>query len=274
MSLQQEISLRGGVARTAALFDVGFSQHDLAKAAKRGDIVRPRRGWVAAPDADPQLLFAARHGVVLSCITQARRLGLWVLNDDHPHVSVRFPSRKGGIPDGTVHWRQPLVVRAPDLLGDHIENVLDCVAACQPHGAALAVWDSALQKHLVDHAGLAALPLRGKSLTLLEEANPFSDSGLEALFRTSLKWLRVSIRFQLFVLGHRVDFLIGDRLIVQIDGATHTGAQRTEDIRHDAELIQRGYHVIRLSYSQIVHDWPTVHDLIIGAIARGLHLAK
>ena len=79
---------------------------------------------------------------------------------------------------------------------------------------------------------------------------------------------------QIWIAGHRVDTLIGDRLVVQIDGAHHVGAQRSEDIRHDAELRLMGYTVIRVSYTQIMFEWHMVQDLIMRAVAQGLHLAS
>ncbi|WP_309082499.1 endonuclease domain-containing protein [Microbacterium sp.] len=91
--------------------------------------------------------------------------------------------------------------------------------------------------------------------------------------RARLRWLRVPIRIQTWIAGHRVDALIGDRLVLQIDGATHVGAQRSEDIRHDAELKLMGYHVIRVSYTQVMFEWHVVQDLIMRAIAQGLHRA-
>ena len=93
-----------------------------------------------------------------------------------------------------------------------------------------------------------------------------------ALFIILCIFLGVRIVPQAWISGHRVDFLIGERLVLQIDGATHTGAQRTADIRHDAELMLMGYHVIRVGYAQVVHDWPAVQQLIMHAVAQGLHL--
>lgn len=76
-----------------------------------------------------------------------------------------------------------------------------------------------------------------------------------------------------WLLGHRVDFLIGERLVVQIDGGHHVDAQRSSDIAHDALLKLHGYHVIRISYPQLMQQWHEVHALIIAAIAQRLHLA-
>ncbi len=87
-----------------------------------------------------------------------------------------------------------------------------------------------------------------------------------------MRWLKLRLLIQTWIAGHRVDVLIGSRLVLQIDGKHHVGAQRSEDIRHDAELRLMGYHVIRVSYQQLMHDWPAVQDLIMRAVAQGLHL--
>ncbi|MCK8475579.1 endonuclease domain-containing protein [Microbacterium aurugineum] len=70
-----------------------------------------------------------------------------------------------------------------------------------------------------------------------------------------------------------MDLLIGDRLVIQIDGATHTGEQRDKDIAHDAQLVLRGYRVLRFSYEQVMHRWPEVQSVIMEAVAQGAHLA-
>ncbi|MGR2751692.1 endonuclease domain-containing protein [Agromyces arachidis] len=153
-----------------------------------------------------------------------------------------------------------------------MENALALVAGCQPFERALAVWESALHKRVVSREVLARLPLGPQARRLLESALPFSDSGLETLVRTRLGWLRVRILAQAWIEGHRVDFLIADRLVLQIDGGHHVGGQRVEDNAHDAALMVRGYHVVRVGYRQVVDEWPSVQDVITRAIAQGLHL--
>ncbi|MBM7504847.1 endonuclease domain-containing protein [Agromyces aurantiacus] len=105
----------------------------------------------------------------------------------------------------------------------------------------------------------------------LDAATPYSDSGLETLLRTRLRWLDVRILAQAWIEGHRVDFLIGERLVVQIDGGHHVGGQRVADNAHDAALLVRGYQVIRVGYRQVVEDWPAVQEVITRAVAQGLH---
>lgn len=262
----------GGVVRSTRVMGMGFSRADVDAACRSGAVIRPRRGWLANTDADTPLLNAARFGVVLTCRTQASRLGLW-LHDSHgaPHVAVSAnAASRRGIP-ARLHWGTPPIPRHPDSLVDPVENVLALIAECEPFEQALATWESALNASLVTIESLRRFSWKPKARRLLSVAKPFADAGLETYLRTRLRWLRVPIRVQIWLSGHRVDALIGQRLVVQIDGAHHTGAQRSEDIRHDAILMLQGYHVIRVSYPQVMFEWPVVQDLIMRAIAQGLH---
>lgn len=142
MDITAFISHHGGVNRTADLVAAGFSRHVLGQALRSGRILRVAPGWVAAPNADPVLAAAARGGVVLSCLTQAERIGLWIPRaPDRPHVAARSPNAHVRSTSCTVHWAHPLVPREPHVLEDPLENVLGLVAACQPAEEALVVWD-------------------------------------------------------------------------------------------------------------------------------------
>lgn len=272
MNLTEMLANEGGAMRSSTVLALGFSDHAVRAHIRAGLVTRPRRGWLALPSLAPHLSFALTRGVVLTCVTAAMHKGLWVLEAGQPHVAARRGQHVST--DGAViHRRQPLKLRPPAMLLDHLENVLDCVAACLPHEEALAIWDSALQKNLIDLPSLTTLPFKGRARTVLAECTPFSDSGLESIFRTRLRWLRVSIRPQAWLHGHRVDFLIGDRLVVQIDGKHHEKAQRASDRAHDAALMKRGYYVIRLGYAEVVFDWSSVEASILDVVARKLHLA-
>ncbi|WP_345800079.1 DUF559 domain-containing protein [Microbacterium sp. AZCO] len=264
----------GGVVRTAALRARGYSRRSIEGAVSSGLLTRPRNGWVADPTADPYLVAAARAGVVLTCHTEARRLGLWVLRDDTVHVAAPPHHHVGELRNGThVHWARPIVPRHPDALVDPIENVLALVASCLPHEEALAVWESALRHELVLRESLERMPLPTAARSLLAECSSYSDSGLETFVPVRLRFLRLPIRQQIWLAGHAVDFLIGDRLVLQVDGGHHVGAQRRSDIAHDARLKLLGYHVIRVDFAQVVSAWPEVHDMIVRAVAQGLHRA-
>lgn len=275
------VHLAGGVERTSVLRDAGVGRAALDRALSSGELVRVRRGWVAEPDADPYLVAAARAGVVLSCVTMAQRLGLWVLGDaavespDLARTHVAAPPHAGRMEavGAVVHWARPVVPRPPGRLTDEIENALALVAECQPYEHALVIWESALRRGVVDVRALSRLELGPTARRLCEESDPFADSGLETLVVPRLKWMKLPLRRQVWLLGRRVDLLIGDRLVLQIDGGHHVGAQRERDIAHDVELALRGYHVIRVGYGAVIDDWPAVQARIMRAIAQGLHLA-
>lgn len=262
----------GGVARTATLRDRGATAHAVARAVEAGRLVRVRRGWVALPGADADLVRAARDGVVLTCVTQARRLGLWVL-DDGWHVAA--PSHAGHVAaaGGRVHWSAPPMPRHPDALVDGVENVLAAIASCLPHDTALAVWESALRQGMVDVRELQRLDLGPAARRLCAEADPFADSGLESLVMPRLAWLGLPLRRQVWIAGRPVDLLIGERLVLQIDGGHHVDAQREADIAHDTRLGLLGYHVIRVGYRSIIDDWPSVQARITHAVTQGWHRA-
>lgn len=276
----------GGVVRQSALLELGYAKREIAEAVTAGGLARVRRSWLVHPDADPMLVAAARAGVVLTCITRAKRLELWVTAEDRPHVAAARSAagvsvEREGLVDGalgdrkaTVHWHRPVVPRVPHALEDSIENTLIVVAHCQPKEHALAVWESAFRQQKVDPLVLEKLPLSRRARDLLEEATPFADSGLETIVPRRLRWLRLRIVPQMWLIDRPVDFLIGERLVLQIDGGHHVDRQREADVRHDAELMLRGYHVIRVGYWQVMNDWPGVQLLIQLAVAQGLHRAR
>lgn len=262
---------RGGVARVSSLQRDGHARHRIRLALEEGHLLRVRRDWVALPGADAELIDAARRGVILSCVTRARRLGLWVLREEGIHVAADPHAKVTRVAGDTVHWSTPIVPRVADALEDGIENSLVLVAACQPFERALAVWESAYRKGMVDPLRLSRLELPPAARALLAEAQPFSDSGLETIFVSRLKRFGVAVRSQMWIAGRYVDHLIGKRLVVQVDGGHHVDAQRMADNEHDAALRLLGYTVIRVGFRQVMDDWPTVQWLIMQALAQGLH---
>lgn len=256
------------------LREAGASAYSLRRAKERGEIRTVRPGWVALPDADPQLVGAVARGVVLSCVTAAERYGLWVPEKSPLHVAAPPNAARIRVPPGVVvHWARPIVPRLPDETVDELVNSLAVIAQCQPLESALVIWESAMNKGLIDAARLRGLNLPAPARELLARARPYADSGLESIFIFRLRWMGLRMLPQAWIIDRRVDLLIGERLVIQIDGATHTGAQRTRDIAHDAQLMLHGYHPLRFSYEQVMHHWHEVQAVIMEAVAQGKHLA-
>lgn len=72
----------------------------------------------------------------------------------------------------------------------------------------------------------------------------------------------------------RVDFVVGDRLIIEVDSRAHH--ERTPDYerdrRRDAAASTHGYRVLRFTYRQVFDDWRSVEEAIMAAYLRGDHL--
>lgn len=156
-----------------------------------------------------------------------------------------------------------------------ILNVLFHVAHCLPRSQALAVWESAVQRRLAEPAVLRHVAWRrAEAVSIAELVSSLSESGLETHFVDGMRTAGVAVRQQVWIDGHPVDGLIGDSLVVQIDGFAHhsTAADRRRDLAADARLVTRGYVVLRFDYQQVLFDWDRVLDTVLTAIAQGAHL--
>lgn len=81
--------------------------------------------------------------------------------------------------------------------------------------------------------------------------------------------LRLHVVPQAWLLGHRVDFFIDGWLVLQIDGSRPQADQRDGDNIHDALLPAHGYAVVRLSYRQVLYEWPEAQHVLMLRLAQG-----
>ncbi|MEU1970653.1 type IV toxin-antitoxin system AbiEi family antitoxin domain-containing protein [Microbacterium sp. NPDC019599] len=277
LRLADWISAHSGLAHRSQVLASGYSDHAIRSAVRCGELRRLPRGWVALRDIDPEFEAAASLGGRLTCVTAARRHGLWVPRGDGSSLHVRVPatSSRHDATDVVLHWGAPLAPVARFALVDPTLNVLEAVARCLPFEQARAVWESAIRRGDVS-VGFLRL-VRWRSVIARQLANAVgsdSDSGLETIFIDRLRPYGLAVRQQVWIDGHPVDVLIGERLAVQIDGFEHHGEvrRRRKDIRDDARLVLLGYTVLRFDYQQVMFDWRHVEASIIGAVAQGRHL--
>lgn len=254
-----------------------FTDHRVAAAIRSGALVAVGRAWVAAAGAEPILLLAAQLGGRVACTSAARILGLWTLADDHPHIAISPRAKTPARSDVRLHRTLPLAPVRRTALVESVVDVLGHVAVCLDRERALAVWESALRTGLVLPGAVGAIGWRSRmARELAAAAGVLSDSGLETLVAERLRALGLRLVQQAVVLGHRVDLLVGDRLVLQIDGwEFHSrAADRARDNRHDARLRAAGYTVIRIGYAEVVHGWAAIEAEISLAVAQGAHLAR
>jgi very-short-patch-repair endonuclease len=280
MSLTPWLAAQGGLAHRAVAAEAGFGVRAVRAEAAAGRISIVRRSWIATPSAPSDLLTAAQAGARLACVSVARHRGWWLppLLADRPHLHLRPHAASDGVPaDAVAHWSVPLAPPASHSLLESTEDALRHIAQCLPPEAARVVWESAIRAEGIALDTLRQVRWRSPDAAALAlEVRGLSDSGLETQVIVRLSHWGIPMTQQAVVAGRRVDILIGERLVVQIDGYTHhrTSAQRGKDIAHDAELRLRGFTVLRFDYAQVVYAWPSVERTIARAIAAGLHLAR
>ncbi|UIN29709.1 endonuclease domain-containing protein [Microbacterium binotii] len=263
----------GGAAVVTSLFAEGFTRHEVRAALATGALERPRRGWVVTGGADSALRRAVAVGGRITCVSAAERLGLWVREHDELHLSVAANASRFDRDGLRVHWGAAPMPTAADAVLDPIVNVLFHVAACLVRWEALAIWESALRRGLVDEAVLARIEWGAVAAReMAARAGYLSDSGIETRFIELMRRLAVDVQQQVWLDGHPVDGLIGRRLVVQIDGfAHHQAGDRRRDLAADARLALRGYTVLRFDYYQLLFQADQVIDTVAMAMAQGLH---
>ncbi|MFS6529895.1 type IV toxin-antitoxin system AbiEi family antitoxin domain-containing protein [Microbacterium aurugineum] len=267
----------GRMARTSELRQRGVTGAELARAVRTGELTRPRQGVYALPDTPEAWVHAASHGGTIGCAQAAAAHGLWVLAlPSVHHVWMgNAGTPRSACEDCVMHWDEGRV-RVGEAAP--VSNALLQVASCCGEDAFFVALESALRRSLLSPGALAwlrrHLPTSMRWLVAFARAD--ADSGLESLIRLRLHRIGVHVRTQVHI--HRVgevDFVIGERLILEADGRENHARERerSKDLRRDAEAAAAGYTTLRFTYELIIDDWPLVEAAIRGALARGAHLA-
>lgn len=284
------ITAYDGVASVSTLAAHGFAPTEVTRAVKAGRLVSPRRGWVATPGADPQLVAAVRVGGHLTCVSALRRKGVWCVDDGLLHVAVgRNASHLAAPHDRSVPLTNPaqygvrlhrgtavLLPGERNVAVDRVPAALRHLVLCKPREEVIVALDSALNGRLIGIYDVRQIfeSLPKKYGLYLELIDSSAQSGLETKARLRLRSLNIPYRPQVVVDGvGRVDLVVGDRFVVELDSkAWHTSyAAYTEDRRRDLALIERGYIVLRVTYDQVMNQWPEVERAIRAVVGRNEH---
>lgn len=251
----------------------GWSRDDRRAALRSGRLVRVRTGWLARVDADQEAVRAVASGGCVACGSALRLRGAWVpaqLGRGH----VRRARRGDRRPDGCrLFGAAPPVTSAVD----DVETAFRCLLRCGTHEDVVVVADSLLHRGMATLHELerwcAAAPSRIRALLVRVDA---AESGLESMVRLRLRSRRIRVRTQVRIGRFRVDLLVGDRLVIECDGAEHHADWRAHaaDRERDRELTAAGYLVVRLTYGQIVDDWLAVERDLLTLVRAGAHLAS
>ncbi|MGN6501990.1 MAG: DUF559 domain-containing protein [Pseudolysinimonas sp.] len=263
----------GGIASRTSLLAAGCTDRQIRSAVASGRWQRVRPGWFTDGTAEPDVVRALRAGGWLSCVSALAAQGVWTM----PHSGLHMAMRRGlARPRGTdlrIHWvdrptPRPFPMDAPT-------PALQLAVGCLDQRAIVVALDSVLNRRHVpaDAVGrVLAESARGRRLSLLVDAA--SESGTETLARLALRRLRVAVRTQVTIAGvGRVDLLIGDRLVLEVDGREWHDRESTfeSDRARDRALVALGYLVMRASYAQVMTQWPVVEQQLLTIVRRGAH---
>jgi very-short-patch-repair endonuclease len=150
------------------------------------------------------------------------------------------------------------------------------VIRCATFEGAVVAVDSAMNRRLVtEHDARLICSSTARGRAIARALDPASESGIETLARLRLRRCQVRVRTQVIIDGvGRVDLLVGDRLIVELDGrAWHDRPGDFEaDRRRDRALVALGFLVLRASYWQVMGEWPVIEAQILGLVRSRKHL--
>jgi very-short-patch-repair endonuclease len=262
----------GGIIRTRELRSAGCTPAQVARAIERGELQRLRIGWLGLPVLSPDVVAAHRVGGRPACASIASAHGLWMLSDPGLHVEVPrhtgLAAVRGRNPGVTVHWAGTSQLHP--RRGQPLDEALALMATCLPALEVLCSVDSALNRELVTLPQLRRLPGE-RWHRILDQADERAESGTETIFRFRARAAGYRPRTQVPVPGARIDFLLGERLVVEVDGSEfHSGREEfLRDRERDAWLAALGFYVVRLTYAQVVHRWHEVESLLRILHARG-----
>lgn len=246
----------GGVAEAGTLRRFGVTAAHVSAASASGEVYRVRRGAYALPNADPvRVAELSWHGMA-TCITEAERRGLPVLDrDDRIHLRVDHARSQGGrnlsLPRHVV--RHPSAGTGRRL---GVIEVIDDAARCINRAAQLALLDAALNRGLIVPGDITGLTLGGarRRAWLSRHADGRAQSPLETLARVALIGARIpfDLQVQIPTVG-RVDLLVDGRVIAEIDGRAYheDPAAFTNDRRRDRAAVARGFTVLRFTAADV-----------------------
>ncbi|MFE6963843.1 DUF559 domain-containing protein [Agromyces sp. NPDC057679] len=280
----------GGIVERSQLLDRGIRSGTISRALATGEIRRVRRSHYARPDASTAAMAAVRVGGRLGCVSAAERLGLWCRKPGPVHVSLpanaaRLRTNRVLIPDPqpltpdrsstelVLHWTDvPFGARARDERAwcVPVTTALSELARCAARIDVLAAFESAVAARLVPLAAatelLAARTPPGFGLWQL---TGLDGSGAETYLADALRRARVSFAQQVpFDRVGFVDFLVGGRLVVEVDGYAHHSSRDAfaRDRRRDVALLERGVRVLRFTALEVLAE----PDLVVATILRVL----
>ena len=211
MDAFQYLQKVGGVARTGQLLAAGYSRADLARLSSQG-ARQPRRGVFMLGEHKPELAAALRHNAHVSCASA----------DPHPTLPIAA-----------------------------VEDVVLHAMACLEPPVSTAIATSAIRLHGVPLELLKEQSRGDRSRPVLDALNELdlsADSIVEIDAQHLFRAHGIAFNSQVAIPGiGRVDFLIEDFLIVEVDGFAYHSSRKSlrNDLARNNASTVNGFLVLR-----------------------------
>ena len=266
----------------------GVSHAELRRGLQLGTFTQLRRSWYAINGADPAAVEAVSKGGAIGCLSALGYHRVWMPPQPH-RLHLRGNGHAHRIHPGrycTQFGGRPQPVRS--VLDEPLTALRHALRCLDPEGITV-VCDSLLN---TSRRALAGEPVT-EILTAAEVASAFEGaparivaclhrcdaraaSGTETMVRLRLRSRNVKVIVQAHVpgLGH-VDLLVGERLLIEVDSKQHhTGIDSyREDRRRDQVAARLGLLRMRLTYENVVYEWPQTEIGILSTVRNGHHRA-
>jgi very-short-patch-repair endonuclease len=277
-----------GIATMPELRSHGISPRAVQRAAARGDLIRVRPRLYALPDADPEVVAAARVGGRLAGASAAQRHGLWspvrrrLVVEVGRSASLRNPRQPDlpldrDDPGVLVLWQRRAAARRVGL--SPLDDVVGQVLRSETEPVAVAILDSMLRRTGVSRFDLESvaqhLPLTRRRV--LGRLDARAESGTESVARCALEdaGFRVQVQVRVpFTDLDRLDLVVENRVVVECDSSHHDDpASRTRDAARDLALFALGFVVLRPRWQTVMFE-PEALVAAVTTLARRFDLRE
>lgn len=264
------LAANGGVVSSAQLRAAGWSHARIRKLSGQG-WRSPRRGWYASPSAEPYVVRAVAAGGVVGCVSALRMRRVWVPDSAlHVRHSERARRSRPGVRSCRPYRLDPPIDGAVDPIDVAVASAANCLGA----EGLVVVLDSMLNTGMLDMADARAVVAASRfaGLDLADRCDAASESGTETVIRLRLRARGIRLRTQVGIPGvGRVDFLVGDRLIIEADSREHHLPRYQADRTRDRVAVGLGFTVMRLTYEDVFYRWDGVLADVLAVIRRRGH---
>ena len=258
----------GGVARVGLLRANGYPPSAIHKLSSAG-AHQPRKGMWALPSADPEYLTAILNNGYVTCASAALRYGLWM--KDKPmrlHLATRHCRGRGFLRHGGLRLSPETAVPLAS-----VEDTVIHALICLPEVDAISIAQSAMQQFGLPRAMLESemsANYYGNARRLLAKADGLSESVPEISARLLFESEGLPFRRQVQIRGvGRVDFLIGRRLIVEVNGYSFHSSREAwrKDMARLNAAQARGFDVLSFAPEAIWNNPERVMEEIRAILA-------